>query len=290
MALERSSDLIIPHAKFLILRDLYESDLNHEKAEECTVRRFERAEFMLQTSLKLCTPDDLHGQANSLFKLAQLYNTQHRRSETEEYLARALYAYTQLQDLVGQANVVLHQAQMLADVRHSLEQALVLLKEHNNHASQVNAILELAHVLIQSDQLSDAQTLLLSPDLKRDFIHVPGLSATLAWLYICGGNFDKAEHYLVSAGELFQQQANKVRQAEVLLHLGIVHTKSNRPDKAEQALNAIPDLDTWEYIFIQSRRLWVLGDLRIVQGRLDEADSLLGEALTEIVRHNRGLL
>jgi tetratricopeptide (TPR) repeat protein len=278
--------------------------------------QLDQSEFAFKTSLKLYTKTgNKAGQAQVRQGLGDLYRHQDRDSEatfnSEQIsnivqrlvqvradlylglgdLAEAEKYATEASNIAKRANYAIGEGEALQtlgniylaldrvpEARQALEQSLMISKQQNAPISQLNVINDLADVYIQSDQLSAAEALLTaSSKVELDVDHVAITLTKLGWLYICGDRLDKAEPVLDDALQRFRRFNYKSLQAVVLGHLGTVYLKTNRLDKAERVLKSIPDLGIWNEVEIP--RLWVLGDLYIVKGELEHAQTSFNAAM-----------
>ncbi|KAF8169374.1 hypothetical protein BJ912DRAFT_1149392 [Pholiota molesta] len=230
---------------------------------------------------------NLVGQANVAQILSGLHYNRGNLVKAEKYATDALNTAKQANSARGEGNALrrlgcIYLARdRVPEARQALERALVIFKQQNAPINQLNAIDDLAGVYIRSDQLSAAEALLTSSK-KVDLLDVEQIAfilTQLGWLYICGNRLAKAETHLDDALQRFRRFDEKGGQAKVLGHLGTVYFKTNRLDEAERALNSIPDLGTWTEVEIH--RLWLLGDLYIVKGDLEDAQASLNAAMAE---------
>ncbi|KAF8169356.1 hypothetical protein BJ912DRAFT_1149377 [Pholiota molesta] len=247
--------------------------------------RFTEARATLSDALEAYQQiSDLLGQANVARSLSYLHFDCGNLVEAEKYATKALNTAKQANDAVGEGNALwsLGRTYLTLDrvpeARQALKQARIIHQQQNAAINQLNAINDLAEVYIRSDMLSAAEALLTaSSKVELDVVNVGTTLTMLGWIYICGNRLDKAEPILDDTLQRFRRFDRKDRQAEVLGHLGTVYFKTNRLDEAERALNSIPDLGSWNSIEIH--RLWVLGDLYIVKGELEDAQASLNAAM-----------
>jgi tetratricopeptide (TPR) repeat protein len=229
---------------------------------------------------------DLVGIASTALSLANLHQILGDLIISKKFAAEALAAAKETNDKHGEGQALQYLGRIylrtnrLTDARQVLEQAVSIFKQLNDVANHLGVIADLAKVYIQSDQLSAAQALLTaSAKVDLDIIQIPYILTNLGWVYICADRLDKAEPLLDKALLLFQKLGAKGGQADALAYLGIVYFRSNRLDEAERTLNLISNLGRWWNI--EMHRLWVLGDLSIVKGHLEDAEGFLDEAMVQ---------
>jgi tetratricopeptide (TPR) repeat protein len=229
---------------------------------------------------------DLVGITMTALNLANLHEILGDLAISEKLAAKALAAAKEANYKYGEGRALvvlgcIHaRTNRIADARQALEQAFSIFKQRNNATDHLIVIGHLGKVYIQSDQLSAAQALFTaSVDVDLDIIPIADILTTLGWVYICADHLEKAEHVLDQALLLYQKIGVENGQADALAHLGTVYFRSNRLDKAERTLNLIPKLGKW--CDIEMRHLWVLGDIYIIKGQLEDAESFLDEAMVQ---------
>ncbi|KAF8179419.1 hypothetical protein BJ912DRAFT_1045156 [Pholiota molesta] len=249
--------------------------------------RFTEAEATLSEALEAYQKiSNLIGQANVAQSLSYLHFHSGNLVKAEKYATEALNTAKQVNAARGEGNALRTLGNIylaldrVPEARQALEQSLIISKQQNAPINQLNGIDDLAEVYIRSDQLSVAEALLTAASkVDLDVVQMPDILTRLGRLYICGDRLDKAETHLDDALQHFRRFDEKGGQAKVLGHLGTVYFKTNRLDEAERALNSIPDLGVWTNYEID--RLWVLGDLYIVKGELEDAEASLDAAMAQ---------
>ncbi|KAF9470162.1 TPR-like protein, partial [Pholiota conissans] len=173
---------------------------------------------------------DLIGQAKATGALAQIHKFCDNLIKAEEFANQALeiakkanYALGEGASLQGLGQIYLCTDRIM-DAHQALEKALLIFKHRKQFTDQLLVVEMLGKVYIQLDQLSAAETL-LKPYHSMDSNTInPGyVLTTLGWLHTCGDRLDKAKHYLNAALQLHQKFKNRLGQANVFAHLGIMY-------------------------------------------------------------------
>ncbi|KAF9471016.1 TPR-like protein [Pholiota conissans] len=226
----------------------------------------------------------LLGQANAANDLAQIHMSHGNPIKAEEFANQALEITKKANYATGEG-IALHvlgqiylYMDRITDACQALEKALSIFKHLKDLTNQLAVVYDLGRVYIQLDQLSAAETL-LEPyrSMDSNTIHSGYVLTILGWLYTCGDRLDKAEHYLNAALQLHQKFKNRLGQANVFAHLGIMYLKSGHIDEALEAVKSILSLGRWWRV--EMCHFWVLGDICIIEERFDTAQSLLNFAM-----------
>ncbi|KAF9477257.1 TPR-like protein [Pholiota conissans] len=166
------------------------------------------------------------------------------------------------------------------------EKALKISKIHNYINIQIPIAQYLGAVYIFMDQFSEAVTLLTTytARIKSGLRNQVALFRLLGIVYMSWGNPEKAKLYFdeefILAQKLDLSTDLDLRwKATSYSDLGWYYLKAGKLDDAEKALASSGELGHWSAV--EMRRQWVLGNIHLKKGQLDNAERSFNLAMVD---------
>ncbi|KAF8168922.1 hypothetical protein BJ912DRAFT_1000776 [Pholiota molesta] len=295
MALERSTELPIVHAKCLLaLGDLVRIEGQNKKAENfikeaatlfrkghdtpgearatyilgrvlLDMRQLDDALTTFKASLELYTQADYQqGQANAQYSIGQIYEETERHSEAETSLKSALEAYKKMPDLLGQSNAASSLTTLYVKIGN-LTEALAAAKEAQYTLGEGNALQKLGCIFLGTDRVTEA---------RQAFEQVLTITKTQNHYANHLGVLDDLGEALLT--ESINTESDAIQAAYVLATLGWLHICQGRLDKAESGLNdALQRFQEFDDKAWQVKVLAHLGTVYFKSNRLDKVEQVL---------------